>query len=130
MLKAVCSLLVFAALVPAAPCFAQVSRDGRLVVTVVDQTGGVLPGATVTIAGLEDANKAAAIAPVAASEQGVATFTGLRPGEKLSEELISDDEEITSTYHDSIDVVRAARSNSLPEGLRETSAATPWWVRR
>src|SRR2546421_12864835 len=80
MLKAVCSLLVFAALVPAAPCFAQISRDGRLVVTVVDQTGGVLPGATVTIAGLEDANKAAAIAPVAASEQGVATFTGLRPG--------------------------------------------------
>ena len=42
-------------------------------------------------------------------------FTGLRPGEKLSEELISDDEEITSTYHDSIDVVRATRSNSLPE---------------
>ena len=47
-------------------------------------------------------------------------FTGLRPGEKLSEELISDDEEITSTYHDRIDVVRATRSNPLPEGWLPT----------
>src|ERR1051325_967019 len=60
--------------------FAQPARDGRLTVTVVDQTGGVLPGATVTIAGMDDGNKAAAIAPVVASEQGIATFAGLKPG--------------------------------------------------
>lgn len=63
--------------------FAQTPRDGsngRLAVTVVDQTGGVLPGAVVTIGGMEDANRSLTIPPVTATEQGVATFTGLRPG--------------------------------------------------
>src|SRR6185436_13460127 len=59
---------------------AQTPRDGRLIVTVADQTGGVLPGAVVTIAGIEDANRAIVIPPATANEQGVATFTGLRPG--------------------------------------------------
>jgi hypothetical protein len=56
------------------------ARDGRLTVTVADQTGGVLPGAVVTIAGIEDVNRATVIAPATANEQGVATFIGLRPG--------------------------------------------------
>src|SRR5262249_7494303 len=59
---------------------AQPARDGRLTVTVIDQTGGVLPGASVTIGGMDDGNRAATIAPGGATEQGVATFTGLRPG--------------------------------------------------
>src|SRR5262245_34784291 len=58
----------------------QTPRDGRLVVTVVDQTGGVLPGAVVTIGGMEDANRAVTIPPATATDQGVATFMGLRPG--------------------------------------------------
>src|SRR5436309_5480143 len=73
-------LLTVLLLFTAAPMFAQTPRDGRLIVTVIDQTGGVLPGATVTIGGMEDGNKAITIPPVTATEQGVATFTGLRPG--------------------------------------------------
>jgi FlaA1/EpsC-like NDP-sugar epimerase len=42
------------------------------------------------------------------------TFTGLRPGEKLHEELMSDDEEVASTYHDRIRVVRAAERATFP----------------
>src|SRR4051812_17782163 len=62
------------------PGFAQAPRDGRLVVTVVDQTGGVLPGPPVPAGGRDDGKRGAATAPVTATEQGIATFTGLRPG--------------------------------------------------
>jgi len=55
-------------------------RDSRLVIIVVDQTGGVLPGATVTIAGQDDATKSVLIEPATASPEGMATFGGLRPG--------------------------------------------------
>ena len=44
-------------------------------------------------------------------------FTGLRPGEKLHEELVADDEEIAATYHDRIRVLRRGRRATLPEGL-------------
>jgi hypothetical protein len=53
---------------------------GTLVVTIVDSTGAVLPGATVTVAGIEAANKAATIEPVKATEQGIATIPRLAPG--------------------------------------------------
>jgi hypothetical protein len=56
------------------------TRDGSLSVTVVDQTAGVLPGAIVTIAGQDDAMKSVLIEPVTANAQGVAIFSGLRPG--------------------------------------------------
>src|SRR5712671_3177728 len=74
------ALALLATLVFSRPVSAQTPRDGRLVVTVVDQTGGVLPNASVTVAGIDDGNRAAVIAPVVASTEGVATFTGLRPG--------------------------------------------------
>ena len=51
-------LVVTALLFVAGPCSAQALRDGKLLVTVVDQSGGVLPGAMVTVTGLEDATKA------------------------------------------------------------------------
>jgi FlaA1/EpsC-like NDP-sugar epimerase len=35
-------------------------------------------------------------------------FTGLRPGEKLHEQLVSAEEEITATYHERIKVVRSS----------------------
>ena len=56
------------------------AQAGTLVVTVVDSTGAVLPGATVTVTGIEPANKAAAIDPVKATEQGIATVQKLAPG--------------------------------------------------
>jgi len=78
--KRLAPLVLLLVLAWAAPARAQASREGRLTVTVVDQTGGVLPGATVTIGSMDDANKSAAIAPTTTTEQGVALFSGLRPG--------------------------------------------------
>ena len=67
-------LLSLICLTPAA-LYAQAS----LQVTVLDETRGVLPGATVTIAGIEQSNKAA-IAPAATSPQGQVKFENLAPG--------------------------------------------------
>jgi len=68
---------------PRPPATGQAPRapaQGQLLVTVVDQTGAVLPAATVTIAGLEDATKQKTRDPIAASDQGLATVAGLAPG--------------------------------------------------
>jgi hypothetical protein len=46
----------------------------------VDETRGVLPGATVTLAGIEASNKAATIAPAPTSPQGQVKFENLAPG--------------------------------------------------
>jgi FlaA1/EpsC-like NDP-sugar epimerase len=42
------------------------------------------------------------------------TFTGLRSGEKLHEELMSDEEEVADTYHDRICIVRASGRATFP----------------
>jgi Carboxypeptidase regulatory-like domain len=66
---------------PTAPrAFAQAPTAGTLRVTVVDQTGAVIVGATVTVAGTESATSAATPAPVQTSDMGVATVSGLAPG--------------------------------------------------
>src|SRR3954471_8524667 len=76
-----CVVLGF--LTHAAPLFAQApARDGRLIVTVVDQTRAVLPGATVTITGLDEATKAVTREPAKATDQGIATIA-LPPGRYL-----------------------------------------------
>ena len=62
------------------PSRAQAARDATLQVTVVDETRGVLPGATVTLAGIEASNKAAVIAPASTSPQGQVKFENLAPG--------------------------------------------------
>src|SRR5206468_497228 len=54
--------------------------DGRLTLTVLDQTRAVLPGATVVVVGQEGATRGAVIAPVQTSAQGIALITGLPPG--------------------------------------------------
>ena len=59
---------------------AQTARDARLTVTVVDQTGGILPTATVTLTGQEPTTQKDAFKPAAASDKGVAVFDGLSPG--------------------------------------------------
>ncbi|HEX6162863.1 MAG TPA: TonB-dependent receptor [Vicinamibacterales bacterium] len=74
------SVLLFCLGVDAAPTAAQApAQAGTLTVTIVDSTGAVLPGATVTVTGLDAANKAA-IEPVKASDQGIATIAKLPPG--------------------------------------------------
>jgi len=62
---------------------AQTPRDGTLVVTVVDQTHAVIPSATVTVTGIEDATKGAVFPPAQTSAVGVATITGVKPGRYL-----------------------------------------------
>jgi hypothetical protein len=56
------------------------AQPATLIVTVVDTTGAVLPGATVTVTGIDPATKAAAIEPVTATTQGVATVEKMTPG--------------------------------------------------
>ncbi|HUK36064.1 MAG TPA: TonB-dependent receptor [Vicinamibacterales bacterium] len=53
-------------------------REGRLQITVVDQTGGVLPGASVTVGRLETTSGDLAQAQTTA--QGIAIFEHLAPG--------------------------------------------------
>ena len=60
--------------------FAQPASGGSLRVTVVDQTGAVIVGATVTVAAADEATKAVAIAPVRTSDTGVAIVAALTPG--------------------------------------------------
>src|SRR5262245_38103582 len=62
------------------PALAQTAQDGRLIVTVVDASSAVVPGATVTISGLDDGARAPAFPPVTASDKGVATIDRLLPG--------------------------------------------------
>jgi hypothetical protein len=64
----------------ALPALAQAAREARLIVTVVDQTGAVIPNAAVSVIGLEEATKKATVAPVKSSDKGLATFEHLVPG--------------------------------------------------
>jgi hypothetical protein len=59
---------------------AQVPRTGRLFVTVIDQSGGGLPRAPVTVTGTDDATRRESLSPVEASDLGVATVIDLVPG--------------------------------------------------
>jgi hypothetical protein len=76
----VLAVFVHAMLVTSALAQAQPPRDGRLLVTVVDPTNSVLPGAVVTVVGIENATKVVTIAPVKATDTGLATIERLRPG--------------------------------------------------
>ena len=72
-------MICLCTLAPAA-VFAQAARDARLQVTVVDETRGVLPGATVTLAGIDTSNKEALVPPQLTGPQGQVTFGNLTPG--------------------------------------------------
>ncbi|HEX8029295.1 MAG TPA: carboxypeptidase-like regulatory domain-containing protein, partial [Vicinamibacterales bacterium] len=74
----VLALLILAA--ASLPSSAQPAPSGILVVTVVDSTGAVLPGATVTVVGIEAPTKAMTAEPAQASKDGVATIQKLVPG--------------------------------------------------
>jgi hypothetical protein len=60
------------------PAAAQ-TRDTRMLITVVDQTNAVIPGATVTVTGTEATQKIEP-APVTTTMNGLATVGGLTPG--------------------------------------------------
>ena len=60
--------------------FSQGRRDARLLVTVADQTGAVIPGATVKVDGQEPATRSVALEAVPTSDQGIAAIAGLIPG--------------------------------------------------
>ncbi|MEO7275633.1 MAG: TonB-dependent receptor [Vicinamibacterales bacterium] len=59
---------------------AQGAQDGRLIVTVVDATGAVVPGVTVTVSALDDGARAAVLAPISSGPEGVAIMERLLPG--------------------------------------------------
>jgi hypothetical protein len=65
--------------VPAAAA-AQAPARSRLIVTVTDPSGAIVPGATVTVVGLDPSNKETTVAPVATGASGTATFDGLAAG--------------------------------------------------
>lgn len=65
---------------PASAQTAPAARDARLSVTVTDSTGGVLPGAVVTLNGMDAANRMPQPRTSRANERGVATFDELLPG--------------------------------------------------
>ena len=86
MLKTCIRMTVLVCLIVAAasPAGAQTPAanpsTGTLIVTVTDQTGAVLPSASVTISGQETSTRANAMAPAVASASGVARFESLAMG--------------------------------------------------
>jgi hypothetical protein len=63
-----------------ARALAQSPATATLRVTVLDPSNAIVPGATVTLTGAEDATKGSAIPPVRSGDDGVATIPGLKPG--------------------------------------------------
>jgi hypothetical protein len=59
---------------------AQQVRETRMLITVIDQTNAVIPGATVTVVGAEPLTQKAEYPPVQTTPNGLATITGLTPG--------------------------------------------------
>jgi hypothetical protein len=73
-IESVFTLTLLSVCLLAVPSQAQNARDGRVQVTVVDQTGGVVPGATVTLVGLETPTQAQAAPTSTTGENGIAVF--------------------------------------------------------
>jgi hypothetical protein len=75
-------LMILAALLVAgvSAATAQTPSNGRLVVTVIDQTGGVIPSAPVTLTPQDAGLPGAGAHIVATSPVGVAAIDGLVPG--------------------------------------------------
>ncbi|HEX9367032.1 MAG TPA: TonB-dependent receptor, partial [Vicinamibacterales bacterium] len=78
-LVAVAGILGLLAVPTAARAQTSAAR-GRLIVTVSDPSGAVIPDATVTVASLDAAGKAVAVPPAKTLGNGSVTFDGLVPG--------------------------------------------------
>lgn len=68
-------LLTLCVVVPSSAAQSAAARS-KLMVTVSDPSGAVIPDATVTIVGLDDALKSVTIAPAKTVASGTATFEG------------------------------------------------------
>src|SRR5262249_14494514 len=76
-MKSFAAFVLVLTLASAGRAFAQgANASGTLRVTVVDPSSAVVPGATVTVKGTEDATKAASIEPATSGDGGVAVFSG------------------------------------------------------
>lgn len=62
------------------PASAQDAGTARLQVTVVDPTRAAVPGATVIVAGIDDATRKASLKPLVSNDKGMATLDNLAPG--------------------------------------------------
>jgi hypothetical protein len=71
---------VAAALLFAVASASAQQRETRMLITVIDQTNAVIPGATVTVLGAEPATQTAEYPPVHTTPTGLATVSGLTPG--------------------------------------------------
>ena len=71
---------VLAVLTQPAVARAQAPARAKLIVTVSDPSGAVIPAATVTVVGLDPATKAVAVPAAQTRDTGSATFDGLVPG--------------------------------------------------
>ena len=69
------SLLLFAT-----PAHSQPARSGKLLVTVADPSGAVIPNAAVTVTGQDDATRKVTLTPAMTLPSGIATFENLAPG--------------------------------------------------
>jgi hypothetical protein len=77
MIAVLAALLTFVSFAPAsAPAKGQAAKDARVTITVVDQTGAVIPNATVTLTTAAPG----AIAPATTNDKGIAVVAGLTPG--------------------------------------------------
>ena len=72
--------MLLACLLTPAAAFAQGDRNATVLITIVDETRAVLPGAMVTLTGIDPSNKAEVIKPEPTSQQGQVKFENLRPG--------------------------------------------------
>src|SRR5688500_10587151 len=68
------------AIVLSASAAAQTPRDARVQVTVVDPSGAIVPGTTVTLVGLEATTQAATPAPAKTNDKGIAVIERVTPG--------------------------------------------------
>jgi hypothetical protein len=73
------ALSLVAAIVHPPVVFAQPAREAKLLLTVVDQTGAVIPNAVVTVTRVDDPSPRV-IGPVKSNDKGLATLEGLVPG--------------------------------------------------
>jgi hypothetical protein len=117
-----------------ASALAQAPAGGTLQVTVVDPSGAVIVGATVTVTGAESANSAATVAPVRTSDAGLARVSGLTPGRYIIqgefpgfETVLLKDVRVRSGENKQVIVLPIARveTSVTVEQDRQAAAADP-----
>jgi len=94
----IAALTVCTLVLTAGPALAQTPSTGRLVVTVADQTGGVIPTARVAITPQstpQPGTPSSSLAPALTSSAGVATFEALPPGQYTVQAEFSGFETVT-----------------------------------